>query len=90
MDSVGEGEDGKIWENGIETCKISCRKKKKEEDCPGNSTNALPKKAGREEKGKVTYERQMKTTELRGQRAPVTIRSAVTHAPHQSQSSDTG
>ena len=24
MDSVGEGEDGKIWENGIETCKISC------------------------------------------------------------------
>ena len=30
MDSVGEGEDGKIWENGIETCKISCMKKKKE------------------------------------------------------------
>ena len=26
MDSVGEGEGGKIWENGIETCKISCRK----------------------------------------------------------------
>ena len=24
MDSVGEG--GKIWENGIETCKISCMK----------------------------------------------------------------
>ena len=24
MDSVGEGEGGKIWENGIETCKISC------------------------------------------------------------------
>ena len=23
MDSVGEGEGGKIWENGIETCKIS-------------------------------------------------------------------
>ena len=22
MDSVGEGEGGKIWENGIETCKI--------------------------------------------------------------------
>jgi len=21
MDSVGEGEGGKIWENGIETCK---------------------------------------------------------------------
>ena len=28
MDSVGEGEGGKIWENGIETCVISCKKKK--------------------------------------------------------------
>ena len=27
MDSVGEVEDGKIWENGIETCKISCMKR---------------------------------------------------------------
>ena len=26
MDSVGEGEGGKIWENGIETCKVSCMK----------------------------------------------------------------
>ena len=26
MDSVGEGEGGKIWENGIETCVISCMK----------------------------------------------------------------
>ena len=26
MDSVGEGEGGKIWENGIETCKITCMK----------------------------------------------------------------
>ena len=26
-DSVGEGEGGKIWENGIETCKISCKKR---------------------------------------------------------------
>ena len=26
MDSVGEGEGGKIWENGIETCKILCMK----------------------------------------------------------------
>ena len=26
MDSVGEGEGGKIWEIGIETCKISCMK----------------------------------------------------------------
>ena len=29
MDSVGEGEGGKIWENGIETYKISCMKKNK-------------------------------------------------------------
>ena len=28
LDSVGEGEGGKIWENGIETSKISCMKKK--------------------------------------------------------------
>ena len=27
MDSVGEGEGGKIWENGIETCKILCMKR---------------------------------------------------------------
>ena len=27
MDSEGEGEGGKIWENGNETCKISCRKR---------------------------------------------------------------
>ena len=27
MDSEGEGEGGKIWENGIETCKISCMKR---------------------------------------------------------------
>ena len=27
MDSVGEGEGGQIWENGIETCKISCMKR---------------------------------------------------------------
>ena len=26
MDFGGEGEGGKIWENGIETCKISCMK----------------------------------------------------------------
>ena len=26
MDSVGEGEGGKIWENGIEACIISCMK----------------------------------------------------------------
>ena len=27
MDSVREGEVGKIWENGIETCVISCMKR---------------------------------------------------------------
>ena len=27
MDSVGEGEGGKIWENSTETCKISCMKR---------------------------------------------------------------
>ena len=27
MDSVGEGEGAKIWENGTETCKISCMKR---------------------------------------------------------------
>ena len=26
LDSVGEGEGGMIWENGIETCVISCKK----------------------------------------------------------------
>ena len=29
MDSVGEGEGGKIWENDIETCKIKKIKKQK-------------------------------------------------------------
>ena len=24
LDSVGEGESGMIWENGNETCKLSC------------------------------------------------------------------
>ena len=27
MDSMGEGEGGKIWENDIVTCKISCKKR---------------------------------------------------------------
>ena len=27
MDSVAEGEGGKIWESDIETCRISCKKR---------------------------------------------------------------
>ena len=27
MDSVSEGQGGKIWENGIETCVIPCMKR---------------------------------------------------------------
>ena len=27
LDSVGEGESGMIWENGIETCILSCKKR---------------------------------------------------------------
>ena len=27
MDSVGEGEGGKIWASDIETCRISCKKR---------------------------------------------------------------
>ena len=27
LDSVGEGEGGMIWENGIETCTLSCKKR---------------------------------------------------------------
>ena len=33
MDSVGEGEGGEIWENGIETCIIPCMKQTKKERC---------------------------------------------------------
>ena len=27
LDSVGEGEGGMIWENGIESCILSCKKR---------------------------------------------------------------
>ena len=38
LDSVGEreGEDGMIWENDIETCKISCMKR---DASPGSMHN---------------------------------------------------
>ena len=38
MDSVGEGEGGKIGENGIETCKISCMKR---DASPGSMNEVL-------------------------------------------------
>ena len=38
MDSVGEGEGGEIWENGIETCKISCMKR---DASPGSMHDTL-------------------------------------------------
>ena len=37
MDSVGEGEGGEIWENSIETCKISCMKQEKKKKTVENS-----------------------------------------------------
>ena len=37
MDSVGEGEGGKIWENGIETCEMSCMKR---DASPGSMPDA--------------------------------------------------
>ena len=37
MDFVGEGEGGKIWENGIETCRISCMKR---DASPGSMRDA--------------------------------------------------
>ena len=36
MNSVGEGEGGKIWENGIETCEMSCMKR---DASPGSMQN---------------------------------------------------
>ena len=37
MDSVREGEGGKIWENGIETCIISCMKQVSSPDSMHNT-----------------------------------------------------
>ena len=41
MDSVGEGEGGKIWENGIKTCKISCMEKKKKKKWKFQAQNLI-------------------------------------------------
>ena len=38
MDSVREGEGGKIWENGIETCEMSCMKR---DASPGSVHDAV-------------------------------------------------
>jgi len=38
MDSVGEGEGGKTWENGIETCEMSCMKR---DASPGSVHDAV-------------------------------------------------
>ena len=40
MDSEGEGESGMIWENGIETCILSC-KKRIASLCPMQDTECL-------------------------------------------------
>jgi len=50
MDSVGEGEGGEIWENGIETCEMSCMKR---DASPGSMHDAgLKKKRGGEGGGR--------------------------------------
>ena len=52
MDSVGEGEGGKIWENGIETCRISCMKRVTILDAWGWCTGTTQRDGvGREEGG---------------------------------------
>jgi len=58
MDSVGEGEGGKLWENGIETCKISCMKRvaspgpMQDTGCLGLVTGMTQRDGmGREERG---------------------------------------
>ena len=40
LDSEGEGEGGMIWENGIETCILSC-KKRIASLCPMQDTGCL-------------------------------------------------
>ena len=40
LDSGGEGEGGMIWENGIETCILSC-KKQIASPCPMQDTACL-------------------------------------------------
>ena len=52
MDSVGEGEGGEIWENGIETCIISCMKREKKRK--ENENTFLTKKKKRWHRNKQT------------------------------------
>ena len=58
MDSVGEGEGREIWENGTETCIISCMKRvaspgsMHDTGCLGRSTGTTQRDGtGREEGG---------------------------------------
>ena len=58
MDSLGEGEGGEIWENGIETCIISCMKRvaspgsRHDTGCLGRCTGTTQREGmGREEGG---------------------------------------
>ena len=57
MDSVGKGEGGEIWENGIETCKISCmkRKKKKKRNVKGILSKILKHFGGQESQSRDYY-----------------------------------
>ena len=47
LDSVGEGEGGMIWENGIETCILSCKNRitslcpMQDTVCLGNSLSVI-------------------------------------------------
>jgi len=62
---VGEGEGGKIWENGIETCKISCmkrdaspgsmrKKKKKKKQFTRGRRSSVPEEREEDELMKMT------------------------------------
>ena len=42
---MGEGEGGKIWENGIETCKISCMKRPHEQEAKFGGARVFMKPA---------------------------------------------
>ena len=47
LDSVGEGEGGMIWENGIETCIIPYKKWKKKKKIEGQKKSSCMKQKWR-------------------------------------------